>query len=132
MHVRSPRRQRRGVLVIEPRHFVRVDFEKAGEMEITLPNRMLYGIPMVKSGVGELQFTTISFSDTTNTVLVTLPEGSTSIGILWCINSPVFPNWSHSCCGASFGSGCTNMVRLFQRHAAKFSRPLTLFPSFLC
>jgi hypothetical protein len=91
VHVRSPRRQRRGVLVIEPRQFVRVDFEKAGEMELTLPNRMLDGIPMVKSGVGELQFTTISSSDTTNTVLVTLPEGSNSIEILWCINSAVVP-----------------------------------------
>jgi hypothetical protein len=92
VYVRSPRRQRRGVLAIEPRQFVRVDFDKAGEMEITLPNRMLDGIiPMVKSGVGELQFTTISSSDTINTVLVTLPEGSTSIEILWCINSAVVP-----------------------------------------
>lgn len=66
---------------------------------------MLDGIPRVKSGFGELQFATISYSDTMNIILVTLPEESIPLRYY---DEPIvqyFPIWSHSCFSASFGTG---------------------------
>ena len=38
------------VVAIVPRQFVRVDFDNAGEMEITVPKRMIDGISILNQG----------------------------------------------------------------------------------
>ena len=54
MHVRSPDGIQ--VVAIESGQIVRVDFDSAGEMEITAPKRMIDGISMLNQGS---EFTTI-------------------------------------------------------------------------
>jgi hypothetical protein len=49
VYVRSPDSNLR-VVAIEPGHFIGVDFDNAGEMEITVPKRMIDGISMLNQG----------------------------------------------------------------------------------
>jgi hypothetical protein len=70
VYVRSPESNLR-VIAIGPGQFVRVDFDNAGEMEIQCQRGYDRWYTYGKSGFRELQSTTISSSDTMNTILVT-------------------------------------------------------------
>jgi hypothetical protein len=48
VYVRSPDGNQ--VVAMEPGPFVRVNFDNAGEMEITMPKRMIDGISMLNQG----------------------------------------------------------------------------------
>ena len=48
VYVRSPDGNQ--VAAMEPGPFVRVNFDNAGEMEITVPKRMIDGISMLNQG----------------------------------------------------------------------------------
>jgi len=69
------------VITINPGSSVKVEFDKAGEVELTLPKSMINGISMVKAGDTELEFQTLSSSDTMTTIMFTVPEGSSSADI---------------------------------------------------
>jgi basic membrane protein A len=69
---------------------VQVNFDKAGEVELTLPKSMIDGISMVKAGDTEVPFETISASDSASTIKFTLPEGSSSVEISGATVVPEF------------------------------------------
>jgi PnrA-like ABC transporter substrate-binding protein len=69
---------------------VQVEFDKAGEVELTLPKSMIDGISMVKAGDAEVPFETISTSDTASTIRFTVPEGSSSVEISGATVVPEF------------------------------------------
>ncbi|HEV8387608.1 MAG TPA: BMP family protein [Nitrososphaera sp.] len=69
---------------------VQVEFDKAGEVELTLPKSMIDGISMVKAGDAEVPFETISTSDTASTIKFTVPEGSSSVEISGATVVPEF------------------------------------------
>jgi basic membrane protein A and related proteins len=67
--------------VINSGKSVRVDFDKAGEVELTLPKSMIDGISMVKAGDTDLAFQTISSTGNATTIKFVVPEGSSSVEI---------------------------------------------------
>ncbi len=69
------------VVTINPGSSVKVDFDKSGEVELTLPKSMISGISMVKVGDTDVEFQTLSSTDTATTIMFTLPEGSNSADI---------------------------------------------------
>ena len=69
---------------------VKIDFDKAGDVELTLPKSMIDGINMVKAGAQEVEFQTISSSDSESTIKFTLPEGSNSAEISGATVVPEF------------------------------------------
>jgi len=60
---------------------VRFDFDKAGDVELTLPKSMIDGISMVKAGDKDLAFQTISTTGSASTIKFEVPEGSNSVEI---------------------------------------------------
>jgi basic membrane protein A len=69
---------------------VNVEFDKAGEIELTLPKSMIDGITTVKAGDTELEFETISSSESGSTIKFTVPEGSNSVEISGATVVPEF------------------------------------------
>jgi len=60
---------------------VTIEFDKSGDVELTLPKNMIDGISLVKAGDTAVEFQTISTSDSASTIRFVLPEGSTSAEI---------------------------------------------------
>lgn len=69
---------------------VRFDFDKAGEVELTLPKSMIDGISMVKAGDKDVEFQTISSTGSASTVKFVVPEGSNSVEISGATVVPEF------------------------------------------
>jgi plastocyanin len=68
---------------------VKVTFDKAGEVELTLPNAMISGINSVTAGGQTVNFTPTKNADST-TIKFTVPEGSTSVEIKGATVVPEF------------------------------------------
>ena len=69
---------------------VRFDFDKAGEVELTLPKSMIDGISMVKAGDKDVAFQTISTTGSASTIKFEVPEGSNSVEISGATVVPEF------------------------------------------
>jgi plastocyanin len=68
---------------------VKVTFDKAGEVELTLPNAMISGINSVTAGGQTVDFTPTKNADST-TIKFTVPAGSTSVEIKGATVVPEF------------------------------------------
>src|SRR5437867_9800415 len=60
---------------------IKIDFDKAGDVELTLPKNMIDGISTVKAGDNSVEFQTISSSESASTIKFVVPEGSSSVEI---------------------------------------------------
>jgi basic membrane protein A len=69
---------------------IQVDFDKAGDVELTLQKSMIDGINMVKAGEQDVEFQTISSTDSTSTIKFVVPEGSSSVEISGATVVPEF------------------------------------------
>lgn len=69
---------------------IKVDFDKAGEVELTLQKSMIDGINMVKAGDTNVEFQTISSTDSASTIKFVVPEGSNSVEISGATVVPEF------------------------------------------
>jgi len=77
---------------IQSSQSVTVKFDKAGDVELTLPKTMISGINSVMAGNQEiLQGTPMVNADGSSTVKFTLPEGSTTVVIKGATVVPEFP-----------------------------------------
>lgn len=76
---------------IEAGKAVKVTFDKAGEVELTLPKAMIDGITTVMAGDEEVQFEQTDTTDTSTTIKFTVPEGSASVDIIGTTVIPEFP-----------------------------------------
>jgi plastocyanin len=71
---------------------VTVNFDKAGEVELTLPKNMISGVNSIMAGSQELlQGNPTVNADGSSTVKFTLPEGSTTVVIKGATVIPEFP-----------------------------------------
>jgi predicted secreted protein with PEFG-CTERM motif len=68
---------------------VNVAFDKAGEMEVTLPKAMISGIQSVTANGQTVQFTQTNSTDST-TIKFTAPAGATSVDIAGAMVVPEF------------------------------------------
>ena len=69
---------------------IKVDFDKAGDVELTLPKSMIDGINMIKAGDRDVEFQTISSTDSASTIKFVVPEGSSSVEISGATVVPEF------------------------------------------
>jgi hypothetical protein len=69
---------------------VMLQFDKAGDVELTLPKSMIDGISMVKAGDNELTFETLSSTETKTTIKFTVPDGGNSVEIYGASVVPEF------------------------------------------
>jgi hypothetical protein len=69
---------------------VMLQFDKAGDVELTLPKSMIDGISMVKAGDNELTFETLSSTETQTTIKFTVPDGGNSVEIYGASVVPEF------------------------------------------
>jgi len=76
---------------IEAGEAVAVTFDKAGEVELTLPKTMISGIDVVMAGDAEVQFEKVSETDTETTIKFSVPEGETEVDIMGTFVVPEFP-----------------------------------------
>ena len=78
---------------INPHESVQIDLTggEGGEMEITLPKKMISGIHTVKSGDNEILFQQMATTDTTTTLKFTVPDDTSSIEI---VGANVVPEFS--------------------------------------
>jgi len=60
---------------------IKFEFDKAGDIELTLPKSVIDGITVVKAGDKTVEFQKISSSDSASTIKFVLPEGSSSVEI---------------------------------------------------
>jgi basic membrane protein A len=77
-------------VVINPNQSVMVTFDKAGEVQLTLPKSMIDGISMVKAGANEVQFETVSSTETETTIKLTVPGGQDSVEVIGATVIPEF------------------------------------------
>src|SRR5574341_936737 len=77
-------------VAINPNESVRVEFDAAGEVELTLPKSMIDGISMVKAGANEVPFETVSSTETGTTIKLTVPSGEDSVEIIGTTVVPEF------------------------------------------
>ncbi len=77
--------------IIEPSEAVVVTFDKAGEVELTLPKSMIDGITTVEAGDEEVQFEQTATTETSTTIKFTVPEGETEVDIIGTTVIPEFP-----------------------------------------
>jgi len=80
-------------ITINPEESVQVDFAggKGGEVEITLPKKMISGIHTVKSGDAEILFQQMATTETSTTLKFTVPDDTSSIEIVGANVVPEFP-----------------------------------------
>ncbi|HVX02344.1 MAG TPA: plastocyanin/azurin family copper-binding protein [Nitrososphaera sp.] len=69
---------------------VNVAFDKAGEMQLTLPKAMIDGVKAVTAGGQNVDFTQVSSTATDTTIKFTAPAGSTSVDITGATVVPEF------------------------------------------
>jgi peptide/nickel transport system substrate-binding protein len=74
---------------INPEQSVTVTFDKAGEVELTLPKTMIDGINGVTAGSQTVNFTPTKNADST-TIKFTVPEGATTVEIKGATVAPEF------------------------------------------
>jgi predicted secreted protein with PEFG-CTERM motif len=67
-----------------------VDFDGAGEVQLTLPKTMIDGISMVKAGSSDVAFETVSSTDTDTTIKLTVPDGGSSVEVIGATVVPEF------------------------------------------
>jgi len=77
-------------VTINPNESVTVEFDAAGEVELTLPKSMIDGISMVKAGASEVPFETVSSTETGTTIKLTVPSGEDSVEIIGTTVVPEF------------------------------------------
>lgn len=70
---------------------VEIEFDGAGEVELTLPTEMISGITAVMAGTEAIQHEVVSENDTSTTISFAVPEGETSVTILAETVIPEFP-----------------------------------------
>src|SRR5437867_6135563 len=93
---------------------VTVKFDKAGQVELTLPKTMISGVNSIKAGNQELlQGNPTVNADGSSTVKFTLPEGSTAVVIKGATVIPEFPVIAAAILGASIAAiiGYTRLAR---------------------
>ena len=93
---------------------VTVNFDKAGQVELTLPKTMISGVNSIKAGNQELlQGNPTVNADGSSTVKFTLPEGSTAVVIKGATVIPEFPVIAAAILGASIAAiiGYTRLAR---------------------
>src|SRR6185312_15604693 len=74
---------------INPEQSVKVTFDKAGEVELTLPKTMISGVNSVTAGSQTVNFTPTNNADST-TIKFTVPAGSTTVEIKGATVVPEF------------------------------------------
>jgi plastocyanin len=91
---------------------VTVKFDKAGEVELTLPKTMISGINDVSAGGQSVDFTPTNNADST-TIKFTVPEGSTTVVIKGATVVPEFPVIAAAILAASIAAiiGYTRFAR---------------------
>ena len=77
-------------VTINPNESVMVDFDGAGEVQLTLPKTMIDGISMVKAGSNDVQFETVGSTDTDTTIKLTVPNGESSVEVIGATVVPEF------------------------------------------
>jgi predicted secreted protein with PEFG-CTERM motif len=76
---------------IEAGEKVEVTFDKAGEVELTLPKTMISGNITVMAGDTAVASEVLSENDTSTTIKFTVPEGETEVDIMGTMVIPEFP-----------------------------------------
>ncbi|HXG05722.1 MAG TPA: plastocyanin/azurin family copper-binding protein [Nitrososphaera sp.] len=76
---------------INPGESVEIEFDGAGDVELTLPKEMVSGITAVMIGTEQVQPEVVNENDTHTTISFTIPEGQTSATILAEVVVPEFP-----------------------------------------
>jgi len=77
--------------IIEPSEAVVVTFDKAGEVELTLPKSMISGNIMVEAGDQTITPEIVSEDETATTIKFAVPEGETEVDIIGTTVIPEFP-----------------------------------------
>lgn len=72
---------------------VTVNFDKAGDVTLSLPTSMIKGITSIKSNNADVTFTPVAAksNDTYTTISFTIPSGQTSVDIMGSFVVPEFP-----------------------------------------
>jgi phosphate transport system permease protein/phosphate transport system substrate-binding protein len=76
---------------INPEESVMVEFDGAGEVELTLPKTMIDGITTIMAGSTQITYQQVSTSSTSNTIKFTVPQGADSVEIQGAMVVPEFP-----------------------------------------
>jgi predicted secreted protein with PEFG-CTERM motif len=77
--------------IIEANEAVEVTFDKAGEVELTLPKTMISGNITVMAGDAAVASEVLSENATSTTIKFTVPEGETEVDIMGTFVVPEFP-----------------------------------------
>jgi predicted secreted protein with PEFG-CTERM motif len=77
-------------VTINPNESVMVEFDGAGEVQLTLPKSMIDGISMVKAGSSDVEFETVGSTDTDTTIKLTVPDGESSVEVTGATVVPEF------------------------------------------
>ncbi|MCI0560604.1 MAG: hypothetical protein MN733_19120, partial [Nitrososphaera sp.] len=106
---------------IEAGQAVKVTFDKAGDVELTLPKTMIDGITVVMAGGANVTYTKTAETDNSTTISFAVPEGSTTVDIMGTMVIPEFPVVAAVILGASIAAiigytrfakgGMTNIFR---------------------
>jgi phosphate transport system substrate-binding protein len=78
-------------LTIKPKESVTIEFDSAGEVELTLPKAMIDGITTISAGTSMVTYEQVSTSSSASTIKFTVPEGADSVEIRGAMVVPEFP-----------------------------------------
>jgi phosphate transport system substrate-binding protein len=78
-------------LTIKPKESVVIEFDSAGEVELTLPKAMIDGITTISARSSPITYEQVSTSSSASTIKFTVPEGADSVEIRGAMVVPEFP-----------------------------------------
>ncbi|MGI0029678.1 MAG: plastocyanin/azurin family copper-binding protein [Nitrososphaera sp.] len=105
--------------IIEPSEAIVVTFDKAGEVELTLPKTMISGNIMVEAGDQTITPEIVSEDATATTIKFAVPDGETEVDIIGTTVIPEFPVIAALILGASI-AGIVGYTRIAKGGIASF------------